>query len=77
MLAAMEANGVPAGKIFKAADMLEDPHFAAREALVKVPHPEFRDLIMQNVFPKLSATPGQVNFPGQPMGCLLYTSRCV
>lgn len=68
VLAAMEANGVPAGKIFKAADMLEDPHFAAREALVKVPHPEFRDLIMQNVFPKLSATPGQVNFPGQPMG---------
>jgi crotonobetainyl-CoA:carnitine CoA-transferase CaiB-like acyl-CoA transferase len=68
VLAAMEANGVPAGKIFKAPDMLEDPHFAAREALLKVPHPEFRNLVMQNVFPKLSATPGKVNFAGQPMG---------
>lgn len=68
VLDAMEANGVPAGKIYKAADMLEDPHFTAREALLKVPHPEFRNLVMQNVFPKLSATPGKVNFPGQPMG---------
>ncbi|MGL6044368.1 MAG: CaiB/BaiF CoA transferase family protein [Sandaracinobacteroides sp.] len=68
VLALMEAHGVPAGKIFKAPDMLEDPHFAAREALVKVAHPEFRNLVMQNVFPKLSATPGKVNWPGQPMG---------
>ena len=68
VLDAMEANGVPAGKIYKAADMLEDPHFTAREALLKVPHPQFRNLVMQNVFPKLSATPGKVNFPGQPMG---------
>lgn len=68
VLDAMEANGVPAGKIYKAPDMLDDPHFAAREALLKVPHPEFRNLVMQNVFPKLSATPGKVNFPGQPIG---------
>jgi crotonobetainyl-CoA:carnitine CoA-transferase CaiB-like acyl-CoA transferase len=64
----MEAHGVPAGKIYKAPDMLADPHFAAREALVKVAHPEFANLVMQNVFPKLSATPGKVNWPGQPMG---------
>jgi crotonobetainyl-CoA:carnitine CoA-transferase CaiB-like acyl-CoA transferase len=64
----MEAHGVPAGKIYKAPDMLADPHFAAREALVKVAHPEFHNLIMQNVFPKLSETPGKVNWPGQPMG---------
>lgn len=68
VLARMEARGVPAGKIFKAPDMLEDPHFAAREALLKVPHPRFRNLVMQNVFPKLTATPGKVNFPGQPLG---------
>jgi formyl-CoA transferase len=66
--ATMEDHGVPAGKIYKAPDMLADPHFAAREALVKVAHPQFRNLVMQNVFPKLSATPGKVNWPGQPMG---------
>ena len=64
----MEQHGVPAGKIFKAPDMLTDPHFAAREALIKVAHPEFANLIMQNVFPKLSATPGEVAWAGQPMG---------
>ncbi len=68
LLDLMEAHGVPAGKIYKAPDMLADPHFAAREALVKVAHPEFANLVMQNVFPKLSATPGKVNWPGQPIG---------
>lgn len=68
VLDAMEANGVPAGKIYKAPDMLEDPHFKAREALVRVPHPEFRNLVMQNVVPRLSATPGEVAWPGPPAG---------
>ncbi len=68
VLALMEEHGVPAGRIFKAPDMMSDPHFAAREALVQVPHPAFRNLVMQNVFPKLSATPGKVNWPGPPLG---------
>lgn len=68
LLALMDAHGVPAGKIYKAPDMLDDPHFKAREALVKVAHPQFSNLWMQNVFPKLSATPGKVNWPGQPIG---------
>lgn len=68
LLALMNEKGVPAGKIFKAPDMLADPHYAAREALVRVPHPEFTNLVMQNVFPKLSATPGKVNWPGPTIG---------
>lgn len=68
VLDAMEANGVPAGKIYKAPDMLEDPHFKAREALIRVAHPEFRNLVMQNVVPRLSATPGEVAWPGPPAG---------
>ena len=68
LLSTLEAHGVPAGRMFKAPDMLADPHYAAREALVKVAHPEFANLVMQNVFPKLSATPGEVAFAGQPMG---------
>jgi formyl-CoA transferase len=39
--------------------MLEDPHFQAREAIVSVPHPDFGELKMQNVAPKLSRTPGE------------------
>ncbi|RME64517.1 MAG: CoA transferase, partial [Alphaproteobacteria bacterium] len=68
LLARMEEHGVPAGKIFKAPDMLEDPHFKAREALVHVPHPDFENIWMQNVFPKLSQTPGRVAWAGPALG---------
>jgi len=51
---------IPAGRIYRAPDMLADPHFAAREAIIAVPHPRWDGLKMQNVFPKLSATPGSV-----------------
>jgi formyl-CoA transferase len=51
---------IPAGRIYRAPDMLADPHFAAREAIIDVPHPRWEGLKMQGVFPKLSATPGSV-----------------
>ena len=68
LLALLEANGVPAGKIFKAPDMVEDPQFIARQSLVKVAHPDFANLVMQSVFPKLSATPGAVDWSGPELG---------
>ena len=55
--------GVPAGRIFDAEDMMADPHFAAREALVTVADEELGEVTMQGVFPKLSATPGSVRRP--------------
>jgi formyl-CoA transferase len=58
--AAMIEAGVPAGKIYRAADMLADPHFKARESIVEVDHPRWGKLPMQNVFPRLSKTPGAV-----------------
>jgi formyl-CoA transferase len=68
LLAALHEAGVPAGRIFRAADMLADPHFAAREAIITVPHPDFGDLPMHNVAPKLSATPGSVRTAGPALG---------
>lgn len=58
--ALMIEHGVPAGRVYKPADMLADPHFAAREAIVEVPHPRWKNLKMQTVFPKLSKTPGGI-----------------
>jgi formyl-CoA transferase len=58
--AVMIAAGVPAGKIYRAPEMLEDPHFQAREAIVDVDHPRWGKLPMQNSFPKLSKTPGSI-----------------
>ena len=61
--ALFEASGVPSGRIFRAPEMLADPQFAAREAIVEMPHPTWGSIKMQNVFPKLSVTPGAVRTP--------------
>lgn len=58
--AAMSAAGVPAGRIYRPADMLADPHFQARKSIVAVDHPRWGALPMQNVFPRLSKTPGAI-----------------
>ncbi|GAK34572.1 succinyl-CoA--D-citramalate CoA-transferase [Iodidimonas nitroreducens] len=68
LLTLMETHGVPAGKIFKAPDMLKDPHYQARQAVRQVAHPEFENLWMQNVAPRLSATPGEIAWPGPALG---------
>ena len=68
VLDAMEEFSVPAGLIYRAPEMLEDPHFQAREAIVSTPHPDFGELKMQNVAPKLSRTPGRVRSPSPSLG---------
>jgi succinyl-CoA---D-citramalate CoA-transferase len=64
----MNEYGVPNGKIFTAEDMLEDEHYAARDAIISLDHPVFGDFKMQNVFPKLSDTQGKVRWPGPDLG---------
>jgi formyl-CoA transferase len=61
-------HGVPCGLIYTAPDMLNDPHFKARNAIVDVPHPVFGSLKMQNVAPRLSDTPGAVRHAGPELG---------
>ena len=61
-------TAVPSGLIYRAPDMLDDPHFKARNAIVETPHPTFGTLKMQNVAPKLSETPGGIRGPAPEMG---------
>ncbi|WP_062998291.1 CaiB/BaiF CoA transferase family protein [Nocardia mikamii] len=68
LLDRLHAAGVPAGRIYTARDMFADPHFAAREAIVRLAHPELGEIPMQNVFPKLSETPGGVRHTGPELG---------
>lgn len=62
--AVLEAHAIPFGRLYRSADMLDDPHFAAREAIISTPTDLNPDLKMQNIFPKLSKTPGTVRWPG-------------
>jgi formyl-CoA transferase len=68
LLDVLEKHGVPSGLIYRTQDMLEDPHFAARQAIVSTAHPAFGTLRMQNVAPRLSATPSSIRSPAPELG---------
>ena len=68
LLGRLHEGGVPAGRIFRAKDMFADPHFVARDAIVRLTHPELGEFAMHNVFPRLSETPGSVRHVGPTLG---------
>ena len=61
--ALMIAYSIPAGRVYRAPEMLEDPHFQAREAIIEVETERYGKLKMQGAFPKMSATPSSVRSP--------------
>lgn len=67
-LAELDRHQVVAGRINDIADVLEDPHIAAREAIVTLLDGELGPVRMSAPVPKLSATPGAVRWGGARMG---------
>jgi crotonobetainyl-CoA:carnitine CoA-transferase CaiB-like acyl-CoA transferase len=61
--ALMIEHSVPAGRVYRAPEMLADPHFQARESIVEVETERFGKLKMQSTFPKFSATPSSIRTP--------------
>lgn len=61
--ALMVEQSVPAGRVYRPDDMLADPHFRARQAIVEIPHPEFGSVKMQAPVPKLSDNPSSIRRP--------------
>lgn len=61
--ALMIAHSIPAGRVYTAADMMDDPHFKAREAIVEVETRHRGKLKMQGTFPKFSRTPSSIRRP--------------
>jgi crotonobetainyl-CoA:carnitine CoA-transferase CaiB-like acyl-CoA transferase len=68
LLQILEQHAVPAGRIYRAPDMLADPQFQARDSIVSVEDDDFPQLKMQNVVPKLSDTPGSIRWSGPALG---------
>ncbi|MDT3721250.1 CaiB/BaiF CoA-transferase family protein [Pseudomonas oryzihabitans] len=68
VLEILERAEVPAGRIYSAADIVADPHYQAREMLLDTTLPDGATLKMPGIVPKLSATPGQVNWQGPALG---------
>jgi formyl-CoA transferase len=64
LLELLSTNGVPAGRIYNARDMVSDPQFIAREMIVPFEHPAIGSFPMPGIVPKLSRTPGQIHHAG-------------
>lgn len=64
----LSAAGIPVSPVMSVADLMADPHCAARGSVVTVPDPEFGDVSMIAPLPRMSATPGAVRWPGPPLG---------
>jgi formyl-CoA transferase len=58
--ALMIAHSIPAGQVYRAPEMIADPHIQARNAIVEVETERFGKIKMQGTFPKLSETPSSI-----------------
>ena len=67
-LAHFAACQVTAGPILTVDELVRDPHVKARETLVDVNDAELGSVLMHNVFPRLSGTPGRIRTPSPTIG---------
>ncbi len=68
ILATLEQAQVPAGRIYSIADIVADPHYQARGMLLQAQLPDGTSVKMPGIVPKLSETPGEVNWQGPALG---------
>ena len=59
---------VPASRIYSAEDMFADPQFLAREMFLAAKLPDGKPFKMPGIVPKLSETPGGVEWTGPKLG---------
>jgi formyl-CoA transferase len=68
VLSRMEKAEVPAGRIYSAADIAADPHYAARGMIQEVVAGDGEPLKVPGVVPRLSATPGAIRAAAPKLG---------
>ncbi|KZD09748.1 CaiB/BaiF CoA transferase family protein [Oceanibaculum pacificum] len=59
---------VVAGLVYDIQDIVNDPHYQARQSIVDVPDADFGSVRMQNAIPRFVETPGEVRFAGAHLG---------
>jgi formyl-CoA transferase len=68
ILAALKAADVPHGKIYTAADVVDDPQYLARDMILSMKLPDGTPIKLPGIVPKLSDTPGAVDWVGPALG---------
>jgi crotonobetainyl-CoA:carnitine CoA-transferase CaiB-like acyl-CoA transferase len=68
VLARCEQFQVPCGPVYGVDEIFEDPQYAARENIKYMQDERIGELAIPNVVPRLSATPGGVDWLGPDLG---------
>ena len=68
VLEALHANRVPAGRVYDVEDIINDPHYKAREMLIEGELEDGTVVTLPGVLPKMSKTPGSVERRAPTLG---------
>ena len=68
ILAALQSIAVPAGRIYSAKDIAEDPHYRARGVIETIESADGLNVEMPGIIPKLSQNPGQIRHRAPTLG---------
>ncbi len=68
VLAALAQASVPAGRVYTAKDIVEDPHYRARDMILKQQTRDGHEIEVPGIVPKLMGTPGQVRSSAPGLG---------
>jgi formyl-CoA transferase len=68
VLEALNAVNVPAGRIYTAKDIAEDPHYRARGMIERITSADGLSLEVPGIVPKLSLTPGAITRRAPTLG---------
>jgi crotonobetainyl-CoA:carnitine CoA-transferase CaiB-like acyl-CoA transferase len=67
-MAVFEAAEVTAIPVYEVDQLVEDPHVHERRVLVEAPDEEAGSVLMHNIIPRLSDTPGRLRSPAPALG---------
>lgn len=68
VLAQLSAAKVPAGRVYTARDIVNDPHFRARDMILKQQTRDGHEMEVPGIVPKLMGTPGRVRSSAPRLG---------
>ena len=68
VLAALAEASVPAGRVYTAKDIVEDPHYRARDMILKQRTRDGHEIEVPGIVPKLMGTPGAVRSSAPGLG---------
>jgi crotonobetainyl-CoA:carnitine CoA-transferase CaiB-like acyl-CoA transferase len=63
-----ESSQVPCGPVYAIDEIFEDPHYESRGNILHMHDPRAGELAVPNLVPRLTETPGKVNWLGKELG---------